>query len=140
MDNDFVPIKLLEVLVDQIGTPRNDRTAGSALYKVPIELSASPPREWSEYFVAAFDHPSEYTAMHRPGIASIRGPSVVLEGTTIEEVEKYHAKTLKLAVDCANRDYPALLAKRRHAAEVEQQRIENHRKEVAAAAKKIKFE
>jgi len=40
--------------------------------------------------------------MHRPGIASVEGDKVVLNGTTIEEVERYHKKTLKIAVDMAN--------------------------------------
>ncbi len=36
--------------------------------------------------------------MHRPGIASVQGDRIVLDGTTIDELERYHLKTLKLVV------------------------------------------
>jgi hypothetical protein len=35
--------------------------------------------------------------MHRPGIAILTGDKVYLNGTTVEEVQKYHRDTLKLA-------------------------------------------
>jgi hypothetical protein len=34
--------------------------------------------------------------MHRPNIARGTGDKVVLDGTTIEEIEKYHKETLVL--------------------------------------------
>ncbi len=46
--------------------------------------------------------------MHRPGIASVYGNRVVLDGTTLDEVERYHRDTLKLVVDRANEIYNEL--------------------------------
>lgn len=40
--------------------------------------------------------------MHRPGIASVSGATVVLDGTTIEEVRDHHAGTLALVVEQLN--------------------------------------
>jgi len=40
--------------------------------------------------------------MHRPGIASVAGDEIWLNGTTIDEVEQYHLKTLQLAIDVTN--------------------------------------
>ena len=36
--------------------------------------------------------------MHRPGIASVEGDEILLNGTTIEEVRDYHRKTLNLCI------------------------------------------
>jgi len=43
--------------------------------------------------------------MHRPGIARVSGDKVYLDGTTIEEVQKYHRDTLVLALEETNRLY-----------------------------------
>lgn len=37
-------ISILNVIVDEVSTPRNGRTRGSALYRVPFQLSRSPTR------------------------------------------------------------------------------------------------
>jgi len=42
--------------------------------------------------------------MHRPGIAGVSGNRVRLDGTTVEEVERYHPDTLQLALDETDRD------------------------------------
>ena len=94
----FEDIKITGIIMDEIGEPRNDGTPGSALYSIPFSLSQTPGREWSRLFVRNWDNPPSYTMMHRPRIARVNGATVVLNGTTIEEVEKYHKKTLQLAV------------------------------------------
>ena len=65
---------------------------------MPIKLSRRPPREWVAAFPDIWNHPPEFTTMHRPGIASVSGDTVVLDGTTMEEVRDYHARTLSLVV------------------------------------------
>lgn len=97
------PIKIKGIVIDEITQPRNDGTAGSALYKIPFELNRIPSYEWRELFVNAWNRPPRFTSMHRPGIVSTYGNQVILDGTTIEEVEKYHKDTLKLAVEVANK-------------------------------------
>jgi hypothetical protein len=85
----FEPIRIDGVIVDQIGTPRADGARGSALYSIPFRFNRRPPHEWVELFIRAWDHPTSYTSMHRPGIARVYGDTVVLDGTTVDEVEKY---------------------------------------------------
>ena len=78
--------------------------------------------------------------MHRPGIASISGDKVYLNGTTLEEVRKYHRDTLKLALQETNQ----------HVAEYEQykgikderarQRVEEHERIVREQASNIRFD
>lgn len=137
---DFEPIKITGIIVDQVGTPRGDGTRGSGLYDVPFRLSRRPPPEWADLFVAAWDHPPRWTNMHRPGIASVAGDTVHLNGTTIREVQEYHRETLRLAAEEANTKYLQLLQHRLRQQEVERQRIGQHRREVEEAAKRINFD
>ena len=37
------PIKIVRLITEEVSTPRLDGTPGSALYRVPFELSAAPP-------------------------------------------------------------------------------------------------
>lgn len=104
-DSGFENIKITRVIVEEVTQPRNDGTRGSALYSVPFALSRQPPPVWEELFVANWDHPPRWTSMHRPGIARITGSTLLLEGTTIEEVEHTHRDTLQLALDVTNRQY-----------------------------------
>ena len=97
------PITLLGIIADEVTKPRNDGTRGSALYAVPFRLSRRPPANWAAAFIEAWNSPSRFTTMHRPGIVRVEGDKVILDGTTIEEVERYHRDTLDLALDAANR-------------------------------------
>jgi hypothetical protein len=97
------PIKITGVITEEVGEPRNDKTPGSALYVVPFRLSRTPSPEWVRAFLDTWELPPRFTSMHRPRIATVRGDRIVLDGTTIEEVERYHFDTLKLAVAEANR-------------------------------------
>ncbi|RIK35436.1 MAG: hypothetical protein DCC58_20515 [Chloroflexi bacterium] len=135
----FQPIKIEGVIADQIGTPRGDGTRGSALYRVPFRLTYRPPAEWVELFVEAWDHPRSYTSMHRPGIARVYGDTVVLDGTTVDEVERYHRDTLVLAAQEANERYLEWDRRRRELEERERVRLEEHDKSISAAAKRLKF-
>jgi hypothetical protein len=135
----FEDIKITRVIVEEITEPRNDGSDGSALYSIPFALSVSPPSEWIQLFTENWNHPPRYTTMHRPGIASVNGATVILNGTTIEEVERYHRDTLQLAVAETNRQYRE--SRRDH----EQRNIrvnalrEEHRKRIEDASKRIKF-
>ena len=98
--------------------PRNDSTPGSALYRVPLKLNRTPDTRWSRLFRANWDSPPSFTTMHRPGIGSVVGDTIVLDGTTIEELERYHAKTLKLAVDVTNQQVATEVAREQASAEL----------------------
>jgi hypothetical protein len=133
-------IRIEGVIADEVSTPRMDGTPGSALYRVPFRLSRRPDWEWAELFVANWNHPSSYTSMHRPGIASVEGDTVVLNGTTLDEVKRYHRDTLKLALAETNRQYNQRRSRQRAAEERERAREEVHRQEVAKKAGDITFD
>jgi hypothetical protein len=134
------PIKITGILVDQVGTPKNDGSYGSALYAVPFQLSRRPSYDWSRVFVEKWNHPPEWTTMHRPGIARVEGSTVLLDGTTVEEVEKYHRKTLILAVNETNRIIEEYEAKKRREAERKAEEQRKHDETVRDAAKRISFD
>ncbi|MDQ7008519.1 MAG: toll/interleukin-1 receptor domain-containing protein [Acidobacteriota bacterium] len=135
----FEPIRIARVIVDKVGAPRNDGTRGSALYAVPFRFSRRPPSDWAQLFLEAWDRPPRFTSMHRPGIARIYGDKVVLGGTTVDEVERYHRETLILAAEEANKAYVELQTRRRAEEERERARADAHKKSVEGAAKRLKF-
>lgn len=139
-DPDFDPIKIEGVLVDEVGSPRNDGTRGSALYTVPIKLNRFPTHEWSELFKRSWDHPPEYTTMHRPGIAHVQGNRIILVGTTIEEVRDVHRATLRLAVEVANKEAAEIVRTRRIADDADKRREQEHRDRIRKAADGMSFD
>ena len=136
----FEDIRITRVIVEDVTEPRNDGTAGSALYTVPFQLSATPPGEWRSLFIRHWNHPPRFTTMHRPGIARMSRDRVLLEGTTIEEVKQYHRDTLILAVDEANREYRAQIAEARRKQRAAEERKAQHRRNVDDVAAEIRFD
>lgn len=132
-------IEILEVDADGVGQPRNDGTPGSALYRVPIKLSERPSSLWSEIAVKTWNSPPSFTTMHRPGIASVVGDRFILDGTTVEEVEAYHAKTLKLVVEKANQLAEQIEERERNEERRAEEEAKAHTDNVAAASKRIRF-
>ena len=103
-------IALTGVDVDGVTAPRNDGTRGSALYAVPFTLSRRPDETWSRLFVQNWDQPPKFTVMHRRGIARVSGDRIVLDGTTMDEVERVHLVTLKLVIQQTNQQHAQLAA------------------------------
>jgi hypothetical protein len=132
-------IEIVGVDVDRVSQPTNDGTAGSALYRVPIKLSGQPSRQWGEALVHFWDHPPQYTTMHRPGIASVSGDRIILDGTTVEEVRDVHAKTLKLVVPLANQKVAELEAEARAKEERAAAQQADHEDNVKRVAEDIDF-
>jgi len=127
------------IIVDDVTLPKNDGTRGSALYSVPFRLSKMPSGLWESFFLEAWRHPQEFTTMHRSSIASVYGRKIILNGTTLEEIDKYHKKTLISAVRKANDDEKREIQKDkliRIQREKEKREYEEHIKVTAA---KIKF-
>lgn len=140
LQSDFEDIKIVRVIVEDVTKPRNDGTMGSALYTIPFALSDRPPAEWRNIFINNWNHPPRYTLMHRPGIANIQDATVVLDGTTIEEVEQYHRDTLQLAVDKTNHQYREWRDKQEQYRAREKARREAHEKHIEDVSKRIKFD
>lgn len=138
--HDFEDIKITRIITEEVGVPSNDGTEGSGLYAVPFEISAPAPSEWAQLFVHHWDRPSRYTTMHRPGIARVFSKKIILDGTTMDEVERYHRDTLLLALDEANRGYREWTARQADREAREATRVEQHREDVEQSAKRIKFD
>jgi hypothetical protein len=68
------------------------------------------------------------------------GDRIILDGTTVQEDERYHRETLILAVNEANRQFAEREAKRGRAEEAERLRVEEHKKSVNEAARRLKFD
>ena len=128
------------MIVEDITEPRKDVTHGGALYSIPFALSRTPPPEWGKLFIENWNHPPRSTTMHRPGIAKIHGAAVTLDGTSIEEVERYDRDTLQLAVAETNKQYRDW----RHVEDGRKAREEagreQRRKNLEDASKRIKFD
>lgn len=139
METRYEPITIIGVIAEQVGTPRNDGSPGSGLYYVPIRLSRSLDQREAKLLVERWNRPSQWTTMHRPGIATVHGDIFALKGTTIEEVRDYHAATLRLAVDAVNKEMPALL--QREAEEAERQAAERkrHKENISDVVDQIDF-
>jgi hypothetical protein len=136
----FQPIRITGIIEKDVSKPRNDCTRGSALYNVPFKLSQQPPSAWADYFPHAWDHPSSWSSSHRPGICSVVGDTVWLNGTTLEEVAETHKATLQLALDETNQRYAAAEAKLLVDADRKRLDDQDHEQHVREAAKKITFD
>ena len=134
------PIKIIGIVTKEVGHPRNDGTRGSGLYKVPLRLSREPSAAWGQLFVRTWDRPPSFSTMHRPGIASVSGDRIILDGTTVEEVERYHANTLRLVVEKVNAEIT--VAEERANAMLEEKEAERvrHLNSVGEVAERIRFD
>jgi len=133
-------VRLVEIVVSEVGTPRWDDTPGSALYTVPFQFSRRPSAEWCRDFIETWNNPPSFSTMHRPHIARIEGDRLILEGTTVEEVEKYHCDTLKVVLDKVNTDVEEYEARKRRERERRSEQLRQHRHSVEEVAKRIRFD
>jgi len=78
--------------------------------------------------------------MHRPGIARVSGDTIVLDGTTMDELERYHATTLRLCVDQANEQEAAHLQRVQQARERDEAERRGHEQQVDEIADRLKFD
>jgi hypothetical protein len=139
-EEDFEPIRIVGIAEEGVGRPRRDGSPGSALYRVPLRLSRTPSPEWARHFVETWNHPPQFTTMHRPGIASVSGDSIVLDGTTMEELERYHVETLRHVLAKVNTDIAAHERQERARAEREAEAKRQHEESVREVAARLKFD
>ncbi len=135
-----VPIKITGVIVDDVTTPKMDGTRGSALYAVPFQLSRRPSSEWAEAFEHTWNHPPSFTNMHRSGIARVSGDRVILDGTTIKEVQDVHRETLILVVDKVNELIAEYETKKQRKAEAEADQVAKHKENLQKIGSNISFD
>jgi hypothetical protein len=133
----FEPIRIVGVAKEGVSEPANDGTRGSALPHSLYASRGSRRPEWAELFKETWDHPPSFTTMHRPGIAYVEGDTIVLDGTDMQELEQYHAPTLRLVVDKVNTEIAAFEASERALKEAEKTRERQHRQEVDDIADRL---
>ena len=134
------PLRIIGVIVDEVTEPTMDGTPGSALYAVPFRLNRQPSSLWSEIFVRTWNRPPRFTTMHRSGIARVVGSKIILDGTTIDEVKRYHKETLILCVEKANEEEARILERERQEEERRHQNTEQHRATVESMASELDFD
>lgn len=132
-------INIMGIVTDKVTVPKMDGTRGSALYKIPFKLSKQPSSLWKKIFLETWKYPPRFSTMHRPGIASIYGDEIILDGTTIEEVRDYHRETLILCVQEANKKEADILNRQRLAKEAEERKKQQHYSNVNDIANEIEF-
>jgi len=133
------PVEIVGVAVDEVTEPRDDGTAGSALYRVPFRLSRPVSGTWASIFAEVWDSPPEFTLMHRYGDVEVYGDRIVLTRTTIDEVQEYHRRTLELCVRETNRRMSDIEATKKMQRAKETARSEAHHAHVREVAQKIEF-
>ncbi len=133
------PIRIVGIIVDEVTEPAMDGTDGAALYSIPFRLSGRPSSKWCELFLHEWDNPRQFTLMHRPGIAEVSNDAIILHGTTIAEVKRYHRDTLVLCVQETNRKEAAHLARLARQQEAQRQESELHRKLIRDSSNDIQF-
>lgn len=136
---DSETIHIQGIITDEVTIPKMDGTRGSALYKIPFRLTKRPSDLWCKLFVATWNKPPRFTSMHRPGIASVYGDKIILNGTTIEEVRDYHRETLILCVDEANRKEMKIIAQEKLRMQREEDRKSEHYTNINSIVDKIEF-
>ncbi|HVA59695.1 MAG TPA: toll/interleukin-1 receptor domain-containing protein [Mycobacteriales bacterium] len=134
------PVRIVGVDTEGVGRPRNDVTRGSGLYRVPLVLNRVPPEVWSARFADAWNSPPAWTSMHRPGIASVHGDRIVLDSTTIDELERYHLQTLQLVVRQLNETTAQHLRAERARAEAAEQAAAEHDRQIREIAERLRFD
>jgi hypothetical protein len=137
---DFIPIDIIRVSVDSISPHSIDGGRGSGLYRIPFLLSAVPTNEWVESFIRKWNRPSSFSSMHRPGIASVDGNLIWLSGTTLEEVERHHRRTLIQAVKEANDYLKSVLQQQSDNAKMQNDALAESRARIHEASKRISFD
>lgn len=135
-----MPIKITGIVSEEITKPRMDGTRGSGLYAVPFRLSARPSKEWAQLFVQNRNNPPRFTTMHRSRIARVSGDKVILDGTTIEEVEKYHRETLLAVIEKTNRQYGEYRAEKERQEGLKRRTEKDHEDNIADVLKRINFD
>ncbi|NYJ18537.1 hypothetical protein [Glaciibacter psychrotolerans] len=134
------PISIVGIDTENVGHPRNDGTRGSGLYAVPVKLSRVLSAREAELLVHFWDHPTSWSTMHRPGIASVSGSTLFLDGTTMEEVRDIHVSTVRGAVAATNAEYGAEVTAQERARSAEDVRRAVHEAEVLKVAGEIRFD
>ena len=117
------PVRLTGVVLEAMHGPGDASLDGP--YDIPFQLSCVTSPEWEQEFLKAWDR---LTGNGLSVMASVGSDRIVLNGTTIDDVERDLMGVLKRAVAEANRATAEATQKLRQRAKLEEQkRIERFR-------------
>lgn len=134
------PIRITGVVREGIGEPLNDGTAGSALYRVPLQLSRRPSELWMQVFEHEWNN--QLYSMLRE--AYVQGDTIVFPATTMDEMEQHHVAQLRRVLDRVNQRTDEidreLTARMRSRAEEQAARKRAHDESIDRIANRLKFD
>jgi len=137
-------LRVVEVIESEVGQPRNDGTPGSGLYRVPLHLNRQATDLEARLIERTWDSPHRYTTMHRPGICSVSGDTVSLNGTTVSELKQYHLETMKGVLASVDREAAEIEAREHARREREEQHrqvtLRAHHEEIEGINESLNFE
>ena len=129
------PIRVTGVAVESMCSPSGSSLDGP--YDIPFQLSRVASPEWEQEFLKAWDRLS---TKGQAVTASVGADQIILNSTTIDDVERFYLETLKLAVAEANRATLEEREKVRHRAELEKQKKEERRRHIMAVIQRLEFQ
>ena len=94
---------------------------------------------WAKLFEQNWDNPPVFSTSHRRGICRVLGDRIVLDGTTLDEVESTHKETLKLVLKIVNAQVADIERRTQINEEAERSRVQAHIDDVKEKANRIKF-
>jgi len=140
-ESDFEDIKIVRMVDEDVTPLRNDGTPRSDLCRVPFALSRRPPSKWAEIFPIKWDRSLKYALGKQwPGIASVQGDRVVLNGITLDDVNAYLRDLLVSAVAETNKEYRLWKQRQEQRRVKEQACDEEHKRRVSEISERIKFD
>jgi len=130
-------IRVLGVIVNEVSEPQS-AGRGRTVYDVPLQLSRRVPKEWAQYFLCAWHRGPKISAEHRPVVVNVGADRIVLEGTTIDEVEQF-LELIKFAISEANQKSYHEATELQEEEIIAQQKRKEHLRHVAEVAKRLRF-
>lgn len=139
---EFEPVRLVRVVTNEVGFPSENSDGTRGVYTVVFQLSHEPSARWGDYMVHFWDRPQVAYSQgkHRPGMVSVVANRLMMEETTIDEVEGFHLPVLKAAVRMANEAESRALDEDHR--RFERRRLEeaDHRRHISEVAKRLPLE
>jgi hypothetical protein len=74
------------------------------------------------------------------GIARVEADRVILDGTTIDEVEKYHRDTLRIVLEHVNENISRREEERKRQSAAQDKELRAHKDHVQHVGKRLKFD
>ncbi len=130
----YEPIRITNIIIEQVTEPQ----IGARHYKIPLRLSRIPDSEWMRQFLRAWEELKGLASTQLPGV-EIGSDRIILDGTTIDDLEQFHIKVLKQALDEANRISRDKYEKLHDSGDGKKE-LTQHHEYVAEIAKRIRFD